>query len=78
VSKGITWRFFNERTGNPVEDNKARNSNRHLSRLVKRSIRINANSRKRKKVIWRIEGATYGKLIISTAKALRHQKQGDS
>ena len=68
---GISWRFYRENSGDPVADNRARNANRSLTKMIKSSIAFSGyKNRKRKKLLWRVEGANYGKLIVAISQDL--------
>lgn len=59
--------MFNEKTGDPVEDNRTRNFNRSFRRMVRSSLHVSAKGRKRRKEILRIESEAYAWLIVGLA-----------
>lgn len=58
------WPGFDHKTGNPIEDNRARNMNRRMWRDAKRALHVSAAGRRRRKYIKRVEGATYIKIVV--------------
>lgn len=57
--------MFNEKSGNPVRDNKARKLNREIRRRTLETLRFQAKNWKRRRVIRRIEGAAYAELVAA-------------
>lgn len=57
--------MFDEKSGNPVRDNKARNLNRQIRRRTLETLRFQAKNWKRRRVIRRVEGDAYAELVAA-------------
>ena len=62
--------FYDEKTGDPRSDNRARLANRKLRRMTTDLHFTGFRNRKRKKYVKRVEGAHYVDLIVAVAKSL--------
>lgn len=67
--------MFNEKTGDPLSDNAARNINRAIKRELRRTLRFRARNWKRRRVIQRIEGNAYAELLASVMLDLSKKEQ---
>ena len=71
-----TPKVYEERSGDPAMDNLGRNLNRRLGHTLRGYLTVNTpRGRRRKKVIKRIETATYFRLVAEFAESI-HERAG--
>ena len=71
MSKSERFVIWHEKTGNPVADNRNRVANSHMSRNVRRDMRIlGSRNRKRKKFVTKAERINYIELVVAVMKEL--------
>lgn len=70
------YRIFNERTGYPAADNRARQTNRRMSRIVRESFRVSAGGSgwRRKKALTKTTMVDLIRLHLSVIKNLHEQR----
>lgn len=71
------WPGYNEKTGNPTFDNESRRLNRHLWSAARGAFRVTAPNRRRKRVLLRVEGGTYVRLLAAAALRLARERRAD-
>jgi hypothetical protein len=68
------WPGYNDKTGNPTLDNFLRNNNRWMWKSAQGVQFKGAKSRKRKKLLTRVEGGNYVRLLHAVASDIQRKQ----
>lgn len=69
-------KVYDEKSGNPTLDNRARAANKKLTRVAREALRVKGTgNRKRKKYVLRIERANYARLVARVAEGITEEER---